>query len=575
MRSAVSRAGSSPALRGRIRERGRCFGCLASIAALFATACDLGGAGDPPPRGGLYFPTALEISEDGADDDSAPDYLFVANSNFDLRYSSGSVQAIDLAAVDRVIDRCQRLFAERVQEHSACREHCRISDAAVPSDDAGPDGSLDACQRCVDRDGCEEPPDAGEAHDRVCDDCLEACDDALDARLAAIPYDDGKCFVDPASSDVFAGDVAVGSFATALNLSPDARTLIVATRTDDHLTVIPVRTGAPDGDVLECDSGSRACAMESTRPDEASDARPAWPGDPTDVLVGPMSDWAGASADASRHYALVAHRRGAVSLFVEAPGGGDPEFVLAHTLKDFPNSLRLGAVQLTGMARDPGTGLVHTSLTYSVAGTVGSGLALGRVGVEVPAGDPEQARLYDAGLLRLDGLAGQTATRALTFVDAIADASPAVSGPRALVVAEAPTSLLFANVDPTDNQPGVARVSRITEVGQGATRVVAGTVGTPGAPDAVRVAVVSCFDSREVYVVDLATGLARSVVRNLSGPFELALDGLRARLYVADFRSSIVRVLDLAPVMRAGAGGETTARLIATIGAPRIVQELQ
>ena len=89
------------------------------------------------------------------------------------------------------------------------------------------------------------------------------------------------------------------------------------------------------------------------------------------------------------------------------------------------------------------------------------------------------------------------------------------------------------------------------------------------------VALVSCFNSREVFVVDLASGRARSVVRNLSGPFDLAIDPVRQRLYVADFRSSVVRVLDLAPVAEPDAGGVTTARLIATLGAPKVVQELQ
>lgn len=572
MRSAVSRAGCFPAMRGRIQEGVRVVGRLASVAVLFAAACDLGSAGDPPPRGGLYFPSALEISGD-VDGDAKPDYLFVANSNFDLRYASGSVQAIDLDAVDDEINGCEGKdgLIRCAEDHAACREDCRVADASVAIDDAGI-----ACGRCVNRDSCEEPADAGEAYDRACDDCFEACDDARDACHAKIPYDDGKCFVDPTSDAVFAGDLAVGSFATALGLTPDGERLLVATRTDDAMTLVKIREEDSDGRVLSCGSDSRDCGVASTRPNESSDALPRWPGDPTDVLVGRMSDWLGAGA--SGNYALVAHRRGAVSLFIDKTGNG--KYELAHTLERFPSAFP-GGVQLTGMARDPGTGLVHTSLTFSVAGAPGFGLKLGRLGVALPtdaATNPglyDRARLYDAGVLRLDGLGGQTSTRALAFVDGIADASGGESGPRALVVAEAPTSLVFADVDPADNEPGLARVSRITEVGQGAARVVAGTLGTPGAPDAVQVALVSCFDSREVFVIDLATGLARSVVRNLSGPFEIALDGPRARLYVADFRSSILRVLDLSSVMRAGPDGETTARLMATIGKPRIVQELR
>ena len=64
-------------------------------------------------------------------------------------------------------------------------------------------------------------------------------------------------------------------------------------------------------------------------------------------------------------------------------------------------------------------------------------------------------------------------------------------------------------------------------------------------------------------------------MHNLNGPFELAIDSFRKRLYVADFRSSVVRVLDLGPVVAEAFGDRTDAPLVGTLGIPKVVQELQ
>jgi hypothetical protein len=561
-----------------VRERSVSGAVIVSVAAWGLCACSLGDGGDPPPHREMYFPTALVVSGDGADADDAPDHLFIANSNFDLRYVAGTVLGLDLAAVDREIARCQSCLVDTCEPRdtecraacaadtvggssgaSDCRDGCREGACLAPASDAGTSAE-DACDACL----------------AACDNCLDACDDALDAcRRDDCAYDEGTCFVDPSDDDVFAGEVRVGSFATALSLAQNGRRIFVATRTDDHITTVPVRDTAGGGRALACPASTPACGVASTRPAEPTDRLPSWPGDPTDLHVGRLSAWAEEEVDGE--YVMVAHRLGAVSLFVEQAGSSEPGFMLVDTLTPFPSTLP-GIVQLTGLERDPGSGLVHTSLLWNTAGGPGTRLALGRIGMDLDlatSGAVERALLYDAGLLLFDGLAGLTQTRALTFVGATDGANPDVGGAQALVVAEAPTSLLFVDVDPGGDDGDRARVSRATEVGSGASHVVAGVLGAPGSPEQVRVALVSCFDAREVYVVDLDSGLVRSVVRNLSGPFRLALDGPRARLYVADFRSSIVRVLDLAPVMRATADAETSARLIATIGRPRVVQELQ
>jgi len=54
--------------------------------------CFMMGDGVPPPLDEIYYPTGLVVSPGRAT-------LYVANSNFDLQYSGGTVQAIDLVAL--------------------------------------------------------------------------------------------------------------------------------------------------------------------------------------------------------------------------------------------------------------------------------------------------------------------------------------------------------------------------------------------------------------------------------------------------------------------------------------------
>ncbi|GAC1368724.1 MAG: hypothetical protein NVSMB47_19170 [Polyangiales bacterium] len=71
------------------------LGAAAALGGCYASS-----KGNDPPDASLYFPVGLALSQsrDGA---AGPRYLFVVNSNFDLRYNAGWVQAID---VQKVVD---------------------------------------------------------------------------------------------------------------------------------------------------------------------------------------------------------------------------------------------------------------------------------------------------------------------------------------------------------------------------------------------------------------------------------------------------------------------------------------
>jgi hypothetical protein len=170
----------------------------------------------------------------------------------------------------------------------------------------------------------------------------------------------------------------------------------------------------------------------------------------------------------------------------------------------------------------------------------------------------------------------------------VPNAGAALAQDRALIVSQQPSALLVADINQARNAPGHAQVQATAVVGPGATRVVVGDFG--GQP----LAVVGSFASREISVIELSTMLARAVVPNLSGPFALALDEPRKLLYVDDFRSSVIRIIDLAPVLDPELTGLSrvstrdpralqatrgrrvdTVSVVATLGKPRVLQELR
>src|SRR3954453_14949486 len=78
---------------------------VALLAMVAAYGCNLDNPGNDPPRGLLYFPNAVALTQHASDE--APRYLLIANSNFDMRYKHGTVQAMSLARLAAGIKRCK------------------------------------------------------------------------------------------------------------------------------------------------------------------------------------------------------------------------------------------------------------------------------------------------------------------------------------------------------------------------------------------------------------------------------------------------------------------------------------
>jgi DNA-binding beta-propeller fold protein YncE len=72
---------------------------IAVLAGTLAAGCSFGESGVSPPLDGLFLPTGLAVDPTGG-------WLFVVNSNSDLRYNAGTVAAIDVVKVGE--DRARR-----------------------------------------------------------------------------------------------------------------------------------------------------------------------------------------------------------------------------------------------------------------------------------------------------------------------------------------------------------------------------------------------------------------------------------------------------------------------------------
>jgi hypothetical protein len=451
------------------------FRCLSALLGLLSVgACNLDNVGDPPPDADIYFPTGLFLSQQS--EGSASRFLYLLNSNFDLRYNRGSVQVFNL--------------------------------------------------------------------------------DALDAKLRECPRPGLDCQINPA--DLLVDEVLVPSLATGYSVSPDRKRLYVATRTDQSLLYIDMDETAEGEAILQCDESERRCNDDRRRGQNASDnpRGVTFPGEPVGMITVPAASTVeGLDADsAPGDFIMVAHRWGQLSLFHD-PGAAGPKLI--HVLDRLP-------LEPTGIEFDPIGRVSYLSL-FARSAANGSSRLLSRVALSVepgPDGSLDASYAYDVGAVVIDGVAPQRTTRTVRM-------NPAREG-QLLVTGDRPSSLLFVDVGSGSESAAAPTLPArdIVTVGDGPMRMTLGKIG-----DRDLVAV-SCFDGKQLYLVDAARATIVSVIHNLNGPFDLGIDTERQRLYLADFRSSSVLIIDLS-ALADGTAERSDAPIIGQLGTPKVVMELQ
>ncbi|MDB4977231.1 MAG: hypothetical protein JWN48_5572 [Myxococcaceae bacterium] len=555
-----------------------------AVAAIIIWSCNLHNPGVSPPPAALSFPSALALSKEP---DAPPRLLYVANSNFDLRYNAGSLQSYRLSA--RVgADGVRRPGLDEVIDANRCRTFGNASlvrdDAGLPvRDDAGVLVHIDAGQRVL-ADNTRYPTstllDAG-VPDASLDDAAASdggvpgpapLGDGLDASVVVLPGDyavtsnygnargflcDGRdpgekegagdcCFDTQAELDAIRQSAfEIDSFAVGVAVAPDNGRVYVPVSSNNRLVYFDVVD-----DELRCGTETTRCRRGPGRksPDNVPDDE--FPGQLSEIVIGQLKDLLPPSPTidpfGEQVYMATTHENGAVGLFVVPSPDASP--VLDATVRGLGQRPR-------SITADPRTQLLYvTSFNQSFISRVGL-----RVGTPKDAPVPSLSTLlYETSRITVSGVSQPNDLRDLA-VDPV--------NPNRLyaLIRGTQESVVFLDVDTTLSNTN-ARVIDEVRVGAGPSKMIRIQ------QDGKTFLVVTCYDSKAVYVIDTETHLLAAVVRSFSGPFSMVYDEPRKLLHVADFRSSIMRVVDLEGLTDKSA---PPPRIIATIGSPQFEGALQ
>jgi hypothetical protein len=489
----------------------------ASLCLLLVSACSLNNPGVDPPKGVLSYPVALSFREPSA---AKHDVLYVANSNFDLRYNAASLQVYDLNKLEKAVTR------------DDCRES-GLSEQRLQFADGGPE------------DGGEPNTDASvnDAGGPLSSDVPLPSDyeeGAVNRGVAAVSCDgragEPCCF---RSKDfLLAGkgrsEILIDSFASGLAVAPDGRRIYVPVRSRDRLLYVDVDAAGQ----ISCGDDDGRCTRGTVPSDKDKDPLAKLEPQPTAMVVGALDTMVDGKPKGT--FLATAHEGGGVGFFVDSGDGP-----VLHSSAYAANG------RLTSITADARNQVFY--LTTGQRSTL-----LSRFGLRDL---DKRYALAASPSLMLDNVAAPGDTR---------DIALDPDDPTRLIVlmrghAESVPSVLFMRLDPTDATSGMKLEGQV-HVGAGPSRLTQATI------DGRRVLFVSCYDERAIYVIDEQKRRLERIIRGFAGPFEMLADEARGLLYVADFSVSVVRVVDIRGVFNVQL---PPPRIIATLGKVRTAEGLQ
>lgn len=479
-----------------MRDR-RLAALLTVLGAAAPAACTLGNVNTDPVIGAFHYPIAGAISQDG-------NYLYVANSNFNLAYSSGTLNVVDLTRVRAAI-------------HQA--------------------------------NGAPTPP---------CVPPLPYSTVALSPERRAY---DVFCESQFITSQNNVSTVRIGTFATAAAMSPHGNRLYITVRGDGSLTWIDLANGgaslscgANNGE--PCDANHRRAAPGSTRGARML----TMPALPIAIDVGIDGFIAVAHQETPRsHVSLfvdgtaagvnpdgpdLAHWIPDLSLYVDAllrldPGGTDP------TMGFNPN--------------DPATRPYWWALSRAEP-------FISHVRAVPDTGSPDRSYLVRQMVSPLVGIASDVGVRYIrrdpcnpNIAYATARGAPVDTG----TAARSGDQLL--KIDLTD--PTNPTVIDVMAMAAGPSQLVAFNQHPADCSGHTMLYTVS-YDARQIYAVDVTEWRPVDQIRTQAGPNAILLDPMYGTadhnyLYVIDFVAMCVEVIDLDP---SPAHAATYNRVVFTVG---------
>lgn len=509
------------------------FAAFAGI--LLATACDPSNEGVPPPGDEMFFPSGILLDPRAQPDGQAAKWLFVANGNNDLTYSSGTVVAIDL----------DEFFAAWTADQDTMEVDPYCSDARCVLNVGYDTTAENPCRRLALRPNVVE------------------CDE--------------RAFI-PSS-------VRVGDFATLLTSScePDGEggcdhtRLWLPVRGDPSVTFIDLSAYPATGEVkFECDApdtievvedrnvvvqlNRNRCAKSHRLTRQRNDEQfPAIDREPFNMFVSPTF-----------RYGYVAHADAATLTIIaldglRKPNGeltGEPAIIEAAPVFQDSSGLTGGF----GIAERPCTtdGNVPSLTNGCTRPLVYSAFRylqrIARFTVQgVDFADPNEAAqkclapgedLGTSGKLNCDPrvrsyiqiLPGGLDPSSTTFRAALGDmAFGDDEGNELFVVQTAPGALLKLDTSlGPDGEPFDTPSAPPIELCEEPTRMKLYREGGQ------RFALISCFRAAELFIVDLDGFRLAHHLQLGTGPYELEVDEVRGVLYVGNTLERSISVIDLA-----------------------------
>jgi hypothetical protein len=519
------------------------FGAL-----ILGPACALNQQGVDPPADTFFYPASAIA-------DPSASWLFVTNSNADLRYNDGTLVVVDLNAA--ATDRTRGLGAG-----APTWELCPQADYVNPLPRSDP---------------------------QIC------CWDRLDANILNC---DERRYVQPDAT------VRIGSFAAGIawqdtcsgrcdktspecaNPVPNRGRLLIGVRGDTSLTwvdVLPVAgshptfdCGQPKVSLGECGAGNRIIDTTSALVTEIS------PTPDTSAPLVPVPDEPYAlELDPDVGLLYVGHLvgstatldTGGVSLF-DVSSTTEP-LGMSNFLSPFPSPFppnSAGAYGITALKRHvplgqpPGQGheifassrYVPSITSMGAFGTLGTCPLVGNDIVAEPAGENLNTGLVGSEM------------RGVEFIYPPPPylSTPPPYAPRAYALQRVPPALVGFSI--AKNQAGgpSATPTDISETCSSPTflyqyppEITDSSAPAPASPSRL---FVNCFDTGEIYIFDPAVPTLLTTLQVGRGPAGMVFDSARPVAYVMGFSDNNISVVDLAP------GSQTQYHVIQRLGFPSV-----
>jgi hypothetical protein len=517
-------------------------------ALIVGPACALNQQGVDPPADTFFYPT-------GAIADPQSNWLFVTNSNADLRYNDGTLVVADLnaAASDRALG------------------------AGAP-----------AWELCPQEDYVNPLP---RSDPQIC------CWDRLDANILNC---DERRYVQPAST------VRIGSFAAGMvwqDYCPDpcnptcvqptvpegqvlaqqplAGRLLIGVRGDTSLTWADVTAGSPPS--IACGQSANVSLAEcggDHREVETTSALVTESKDTSAPLVNLPDEPYALQIDPAHGLLYVGHLvgstatvdTGGVSLF-DVSGTGvsnakPPKFISPFPSPFPPNSA--GFYGITALQLHAPFGQLSTAPKEVFASSRYVPLVTGMVpfGSLPPVSDPadlpkvcpisaSDVVIEPAGDTFNSGLFGSE-MRGVEFIEPTT--SPPTPAARAYALERVPPDLVGFNLAANQAGSTIATPTDVSETCSSPTFLYQHKVTDA---EGTRL-YVNCFDTGEVYIFDPSVPTILTTLQVGRGPAGIMFDGLRPVAYVIGFSDNNISVLDLAP------GSPTQYHVIQRLGFPSV-----